>query len=490
MFALSDKPIDEAAWRARLVRPEAGALVVFEGRVRNHHRGLPVERLDYEAFAPMAESEGSAIVEEAERRFPGCRICCLHRVGSLAVGEIAVWIGVTAAHRDYGYRASRYVIEEIKQRLPIWKKEHHPGLDPVWVNCGEEELARRAAEDPYARQSALPEVGIEGQARIQAANLLVVGAGGLGCPALLYLAAAGVGRLTVVDGSRVEASNLHRQVLFGIHEVGESKAERAVDRLRLAYPTVTTEAHDCDFSVGNARALVAGRTAVLDCTDNFASRFLIHDTCMALDVPLVQASVHRFEGMVNLFRRGSGGCLRCLWGDRPAHELDDGGSCSGGAVWGPAVGLLGALQASEALKLAAGCHDGSAFSQTILLDLRSGLSATRIDRPADPHCRFCQAIEQVAKSPVAVADEPSLFLSHQQVATMEHMRAIALLAPGESAPQGFEGWPLDRIADLDTSGNHPIALSCRFGLRSAALARQLRASGRANTFAVSEGFAD
>jgi molybdopterin synthase catalytic subunit len=135
MFELTDQPIDSAALQARMARPEAGALTLFEGRVRNHHLGLPVMKLEYEAFDDMARQEGDAIVDETERMYPGVMVLCVHRTGTLAIGEVAVWIGVASAHRQAGFAACRHLIEELKLRLPIWKKEHHPGGAAEWVNC-------------------------------------------------------------------------------------------------------------------------------------------------------------------------------------------------------------------------------------------------------------------------------------------------------------------------------------------------------------------
>jgi len=134
----------------------------------------------------------------------------------------------------------------------------------------------------------------------------VVGVGGLGCPAALYLTGAGIGHLTLVDGGHVELSNLHRQLLFTLAEVGAPKVLAAAARLRLQHPAIEIKTHHGDLTATNARALVAGHDVVLDCTDNFTSRFILHDACQALGLPLISAAVHRFEGTLDVFQRGPG----------------------------------------------------------------------------------------------------------------------------------------------------------------------------------------
>jgi sulfur-carrier protein adenylyltransferase/sulfurtransferase len=486
MFELTSTPIDSSALQVRLAAPDAGAAVIFEGRVRNHHLGRPVTRLEYEAYDDLALREGAAILDETTRLYPGTRTLCVHRTGSLQIGEIAVWIGVASAHRQAGFAACRHVIEELKRRLPVWKKEHHPDGAAEWVNCTTE--ARTPASTDYnARQESLPEVGTKGQARLAEAKILVIGLGGLGCPAAVYLAGAGVGRLTLIDGGRVELSNLHRQILFTTGEVGSPKAAAAAARLRLHNPSVEVIAHDVEFSAGNARALIAGQDVVLDCTDNFATRSLVHDACHALGVPLVQAAVHRFEGTLDVFRRGEGGCLHCLWLGRGPAEPETADRCEGGPVFGPAVGVLGTLQAAEAIKLLLGL-EGEATRQTRLLNLldNSQLTITRLARPDCPVCRSTSSFPHTAGS---VANDPGdLLLDSQQAAVLgENARLVYLLEPGEQNPpsEKFVGIPRDDLVRLrDLAAGGPVVLACRHGLRSAALARLLRAEGMSSVYSL------
>ncbi len=480
MFELTSTPIDSAALQARLAAPDAGAAVIFEGRVRNHHLGRPVTQLEYEAFDDLAQNEGDAILAETERLYPGSRVRCVHRTGTLQIREIAVWIGVASAHRQAGFAACRHVIEELKRRLPVWKKEHHPDGAAEWVNCTTE--ARTSASADYnARQSSLPEVGTEGQARLAAARMLVVGLGGLGCPAALYLAGAGIGRLTLVDGGKVELSNLHRQILFGTAEVRAPKALAAAARLRQHNPSVEIVAHEGDLSASNARALVAGQAVVLDCTDNFATRFVLHDACQALGVPLVQAAVHRFEGTLDVFRRGTGGCLHCLWLGRTPADLETAENCAGGPVFGPAVGVLGVMQAAEAIKLLLG-REGDAARQTRLINLLDNSQLT-IERAARTDCPVCGRVDGLAAATIPAAGGAApLLLDAQQVAALgPTARLVYLLEPDETAPASEKSLlsvpthDLIQLRELAAEG--AIVLTCRHGLRSAALARLLRAEG-------------
>jgi sulfur-carrier protein adenylyltransferase/sulfurtransferase len=486
MFELTSTSIDSAVLQARLAAPDAGAAVIFEGRVRNHHLGRPVTQLEYEAYDDLALREGAAILDETTRLYPGTRSLCIHRTGSLQIGEIAVWIGVASAHRQAGFAACRHIIEEVKRRLPVWKKEHHPDGAAEWVNCTTE--ARTPASTDYnARQESLPEVGAKGQARLAEAKVLVIGLGGLGCPAALYLAGTGVGRLTLIDGGRVELSNLHRQILFTTGELGSPKAAAAAARLRLHNPSVEIISYDVEFSPSNARVLVAGQDVVLDCTDNFATRFLVHDACHALGVPLVQAAMHRFEGTLDVFRRGEGGCLHCLWLERGPADLEAADRCEGGPVFGPAVGMLGTLQAAEAAKLLLGL-EGEAPRQTRLFNLldNSQLAIARLARPDCPVCRQTASFPRTT-GPVANDAGQLLLDPHQAAVWGENARLVYLLEPGEQNPPSgeFIGIRMDDLVRLrELAAGGPVVLACRHGLRSAARARLLRAEGVSSVYAL------
>src|SRR5687767_8077769 len=204
----------------------------------------------------------------------------------------------------------------------------------------------------YSRHILLPQVGEGGQRALKRARVLLVGAGGLGSPAALYLAAAGVGTIGLVDFDRVDVSNLQRQILYGTDDVGRSKIESARRRLLGLNPNVTLEAHEARLSAANALALVSAYDLVVDGTDNFATRYLVNDACVLARKPNVYGSIFRFEGQASVFATESGPCYRCLHPQPPPPGLIP--DCAEGGVLGVLPGVIGTVQATEALKLALG----------------------------------------------------------------------------------------------------------------------------------------
>ena len=203
----------------------------------------------------------------------------------------------------------------------------------------------------YSRHLLLPEIGAAGQEKLKRARVLVVGAGGLGSPASLYLAAAGIGTLGIVDHDRIDLSNLQRQLLFATADVGESKARIAQARLRGLNPDITVIAHELELRGGNALEILRPYDLVLDGSDRLATRYLVNDACVLLGKPLVSAAIHRFEGQAMSYVPGRGPCYRCLF-PQSAEGLVP--SCAEAGVLGVLPGVLGALQATEAIKLVLG----------------------------------------------------------------------------------------------------------------------------------------
>ena len=204
----------------------------------------------------------------------------------------------------------------------------------------------------YARHLALPEVGLEGQRRLKASRVLCVGAGGLGSPLALYLTAAGIGTLGIVDFDEVDATNLQRQILHGTSDVGRSKLDSAADRLREVNPHVEVVRHDTRLSSENALDILSGYDVVVDGTDNFPTRYLVNDACVLLGKPNVYGSIFRWEGQVSVFHSEGGPCYRCLFREPPPPGLVP--SCAEGGVLGILPGSVGLIQATEAVKLILG----------------------------------------------------------------------------------------------------------------------------------------
>jgi molybdopterin/thiamine biosynthesis adenylyltransferase/rhodanese-related sulfurtransferase len=203
----------------------------------------------------------------------------------------------------------------------------------------------------YQRQLSLPEFGPVAQERLKASSVLVVGAGGLGCPALLYLAAAGVGRISIVDSDSVDVSNLQRQVLYTADDQGANKAEAAARRLRSLNPLVQIDAHPVRFDRSNAIELVGSCDLVVDGSDNFATRYLVNDACVIAGRPFVYGAIQGFEGHVSVFNLGDGPTYRCLFPEPPPHGTAP--SCAEAGVLGAVTGMIGTAQACEAIKVLA-----------------------------------------------------------------------------------------------------------------------------------------
>ncbi|MEP6899000.1 MAG: HesA/MoeB/ThiF family protein [Rhodanobacter sp.] len=202
----------------------------------------------------------------------------------------------------------------------------------------------------YSRQTRLRAVGDSGQARLAAARVLVIGAGGLGCPVLSYLAGAGVGTLGIVDGDRLDASNLHRQTMYDARDIGEPKVELAARRITSLNPSVVVQTHAEPLHAGNIAEVFAAYHMVVECSDDMRSRYLCNDAAVITGTPLILASIHQYEGQLQVVGAKPGEpCLRCLWPQEPAPG--DTGTCEESGVLGPVPGVLGAMQATEALKL-------------------------------------------------------------------------------------------------------------------------------------------
>lgn len=399
---------DAAALRRELAHPSCGGFCAFEGWVRDSNAGAPVDGLDYEAYAELAVAEGERVIAEALEKFDIVDARCVHRVGSLVIGDLAIWIGVAAPHRDAAFRACRYIIDEAKKRLPVWKKEHYVSGAATWVMPAQEETAmsvpaaaaRTDADDfgrdgmagddrndhddavrsgrpaalmpdapapfvpDYSRQMRLAGFGPTGQSKLAASRVLVIGAGGLGVPALSYLAGAGVGTIGIVDGDRLDASNLHRQVMYSAAGVGGWKVDLAARRLRDINPSLQVEVFRGVLTAETINAVFDRYDIVLECTDDIRSKYLCSDAAVATRTPIVFASIYQYEGQLHAWSPDSRApCMRCLWPTPPAPGAIE--TCERAGVLGPVPGVLGAMQAIEAIKRIVGLP--GAIQDAILL---------------------------------------------------------------------------------------------------------------------------
>jgi sulfur-carrier protein adenylyltransferase/sulfurtransferase len=489
-FRFSSSPLDPAELQRGLRDHSCGGFAAFEGWVRNHNEGHAVTRLEYEAFEELAEKEGARIVQAAMAKFGVTRATCVHRIGSLAIGDVAVWVGVSAAHRDEAFRACRFIIDEVKHRVPIWKKEHYVNGDSGWVNC--ERCAAPAAHahehdhphhahahsipvPDYSRQVALREVGAAGQARLRAASVLVVGAGGLGVPVLQYLAGAGIGRLAIVDGDRLEASNLHRQTWYALADCGRDKATLAAGRVRALNPEVRVEAHVLRLDAANAGRVVQGFDLVLDCSDNFSTKFLLNDLALRTGKPVLFASVYQYEGQLQLVAGDAGSpCLRCVWPEATRDGLV--GNCAEAGVLGPVPGVFGSLQALEALKYLLGLP-GLAANEMLIFDLVT-LSTQRLRAKRAPGCAAHAGSSAASPAPDSLEVQ---FASLADAAAAGYA-LVDVRDPQERIAEPMPGslhLPMSKLLaqapGLEVGGRY--LLVCATGRRSGAAADLLRSQG-------------
>jgi len=516
-FSFSSGPLEPGRYREALGDPSAGGYASFEGWVRDHNEGRTVQRLEYEAFEALAIKEGERIVAEAVARFGVTRAACVHRVGSLAIGDLAVWVGVSSAHRGEAFAACRYIIDEVKHRVPIWKKEHYTDGDSGWVNCERcaaaahdhdhghdhdhdpghahaaalaEHPDAQAARQDYSRQVALPEVGVAGQAKLAAASVLVVGAGGLGVPVLQYLTAAGVGRIGIVDGDVIEASNLHRQPLYGIADLGRPKAVVAAERLQALNREVRLEVHEARATAGNIDGLVKNYDLVVECTDNFRAKFLVNDAVVRALKPAVFASVHQYEGQVQVYRPlPHWPCLRCLWPEAPRDGLV--GNCAEAGVLGPVPAALGAMQAMQVLKRLLGLDAGEAPA-LVTVDLLT-LETRRLIARRNPDCDHDNPAATVAPS---AAEPLELEFATLAEAFESGLELVDIRETWERMhdPPGLQittHLPLSALVngylEFPTEGRY--LLVCAHGVRSLSVTEQLRAQGLTEVYSLRGGLA-
>lgn len=358
---------------------------------------------------------------------------------------------------------------------------------PALPGLSAEELLR------YSRHLILPDVALDGQKRLKAARVLLVGAGGLGSPAALYLAAAGVGTLGIVDFDVVDLSNLQRQVLHGTGDVGRSKLDSARDRIADLNPNVAVETHETRLTSANALDILGDYDVIVDGTDNFATRYLTNDACVLLGKPNVYGSIFRFEGQASVFCAPDGPCYRCLFPTPPPPGLVP--SCAEGGVLGVLPGLVGTIQATETLKLILGTGESLAGRLLLIDALNMRFHTVRV--PRDPACPICgtrQIKELIDYDEYCGTPGGADPVDRGDIAEVTPRELQRLMTRGDDITlidvrEPYE-WDITRLpharliplgqlaaAMPSIDGTRDVVVYCRSGKRGADAARQLAAAG-------------
>lgn len=344
----------------------------------------------------------------------------------------------------------------------------------------------------YQRQIILDEIGSDGQAKLAQARILCIGAGGLGSPALLYLAAAGVGHIGIVDFDVVDESNLHRQILFGQQDVGLPKVERAAARLRDLNPEVDVVAHAHRLDEKSAAELFPRYDLVIDGTDNFAAKYLINDAAVKYEKPCIYGAIQGFDGQVAVFEAQKGACYRCLYPQEPKARIQN---CAEAGVIGPVAGLIGLTQAMQVIQIITG--HGSfkpLYGRLWMIDMRN-MESRILSIPKNPDCPVCSG--DIWEVPLRYASPVCGLVPELTVAQARYHKNALFVDVRED--HEWQGGHIKGAAHLPLSalrqGHKPdlpmdqdLILYCQAGLRSAQAADILRAQGYLNLYNMVEGY--
>jgi len=347
----------------------------------------------------------------------------------------------------------------------------------------------------YKRQVALPEIGLKGQEKLSTARILIIGAGGLGCPVLLYLAGAGIGTIGIVDYDKVEASNLQRQILFTAHDVGQSKAETAKKRICALNPSITVHAHNEELTEKNVVGLFTGYDVIIDGTDNFAAKFLINDASVKLGKPVIYSAIQGFEAQISVFNYMNGPCYRCLHPQPPqAHIMN----CAENGVIGAVAGIAGTIQAIEAIKIIVKDTSFKSLSgKLMMIDARTMETNTVTIPKRDDCCTCNQEADNIAlqyASPVCSAIQ----VKEITCAEAANMNAafIDVRERAEWDAGHIEGAQLLPLSALREKPNlfeshatkRPCIIYCQRGARSLIATEILLKAGFTDLYSMSGGY--
>lgn len=342
----------------------------------------------------------------------------------------------------------------------------------------------------YNRHIILPEIGIEGQEKLKQAKVLVIGAGGLGCPLLQYLVAAGVGHIGIVDNDKVDESNLQRQILYSSEDIGKYKAEVAKEKLSQQNPFINLTSHISYLTSQNASQLISQYDIIVDGSDNFPTRYLVNDACVILNKPLVFGSVFKFEGQVSVFNYKDGPTYRCLYPTPPAP--DEAPNCSEVGVIGVLPGIIGTLQANEVIKIITGI--GEVLSGKLLtIDALSMNVETFSFVPNSENKKISVLTdtEQLCSNPVKEISAEEL---KQKINLKEEFQLIDVreLVEYNLKNIGGELIPLHKLQENinKIKKNIPVIIHCQSGIRSKKAVELLNKKGYENIFSLTKGLVD
>jgi molybdopterin/thiamine biosynthesis adenylyltransferase/rhodanese-related sulfurtransferase/molybdopterin converting factor small subunit len=360
----------------------------------------------------------------------------------------------------------------------------------------------------YSRHLIMPEVGMEGQRKLKAASVLCIGAGGLGSPVAMYLAAAGVGRLGIVDFDVVDFSNLQRQILHGTPDVGRSKLASAKDRLNALNPEIQIDTYETALSSQNALKLFEPYDVIVDGTDNFPTRYLVNDACVLLGKPNAYGSIFRFEGQASVFGAKDGPCYRCLYPEPPPPGLVP--SCAEGGVLGVLPGIIGVIQATETIKLILGVGEPLVGRFLIFDALRMKFRELKLRK--DPECPVCGTHPTVTHlidyeqfcGVMPAAPEPAVVSNATEITSLElkarldrgdKLKIVDVREPNEWQICRIPGAVLIPLGDVprryhELDPNDELIMQCRSGVRSAKAADFLRSVGFTKVLNLKGGILD
>lgn len=346
----------------------------------------------------------------------------------------------------------------------------------------------------YSRQTVLPEIGPEGQRTLGEASILCVGAGGLGSPALLYLAAAGVGRIGIVDFDQVDESNLQRQVLFAAAQVGQSKAKAAGARIAALNPLIQIEAYEGELDAQNAEPLFKDFDLILDGTDNFAAKFLINDAAVKTGKPWVYAAIQGFAAQVSVFNHAGGPCYRCLYPQEPSERIPN---CAEAGVIGAVAGIAGVTQALQAIQIITGHASFQPLGGKLwTLDART-METTLTALPRDPACPCCSLPREaivLSYNPQSCAIDEVREVGVAEAMALADAVFLDVREEYEWAGGAIEGaqfWALSQMMEGDMPDlpqGRTVVLYCQKGIRSLQAAYILKAKGAHNLVNLAGGY--